>query len=287
MLCQIFELSLFKIVSAVPVIWWWFWGTLRSLAFLHSTKLEVFNCQYLNPCSSRCIKNILAAREIRQCACLKSRKLWYNNSKKAGDEVVDILFKFHNRVQTGVILLWFFKSPAFTESISFFQFYSVVFEHNNHIYKFVFPEDDKRTWYEAESLCQTLEDGHLTSLVSPNEITWVDSIITNIARDSGSKVKLWIGGSDRKIKDVWDFVDEKPLRYNVVPWAPGQPRRPNQQATYAYCVSLEFAGDRSTWYVEDCYKTHGYICKADGQSSLISLYYSAFMLTKLQERWNP
>ncbi|XP_029211691.2 uncharacterized protein LOC114975676 [Acropora millepora] len=141
-----------------------------------------------------------------------------------------------------------------------------VFEHNNHIYKFVFPEDDKRTWYEAESLCQTFEDGHLTSLVSPNEITWVDSIITNIARDSGSKFKLWIGGSDRKIKDVWDFVDEKPLRYNVVPWAPGQPRRPNQQATYAYCVSLEFAGDRSTWYVEDCYKTHGYICKADEPS---------------------
>ncbi|KAK2567534.1 C-type mannose receptor 2 [Acropora cervicornis] len=153
---------------------------------------------------------------------------------------------------------------SFASEVQYQGINGAMFEHNNHIYKFVFPEDDKRTWYEAESLCQTLEDGHLTSLVSPNEITWVDSIITNIARDSGSKVKLWIGGSDRKFKDVWDFVDEKPLRYNVVPWAPGQPRRPNQQATYAYCVSLEFAGDRSTWYVEDCYKTHGYICKADG-----------------------
>jgi len=50
-------------------------------------------------------KNILAAREIRQHACLKGGKLWCNDTEKAEDEVVDILFKFDNRVQTGVILL--------------------------------------------------------------------------------------------------------------------------------------------------------------------------------------
>lgn len=141
---------------------------------------------------------------------------------------------------------------------------STVFEHNNHVYKFVFPEDDTRTWHEAESLCKTSENGHLTSLVSPGEIIWVDSVIKNAVRDLGARVKLWIGGSDRKINDVWDFVDGQPLRYNIVPWAPGQPKRPQQYATYEYCVSLEFGGERSVWYVDDCYETHGYICKADG-----------------------
>ncbi|XP_068731171.1 macrophage mannose receptor 1-like [Montipora capricornis] len=141
-----------------------------------------------------------------------------------------------------------------------------VYEHNNYVYKVVFPEDDKRTWNEAESLCQTSEGGHLTSLVTPSEISWVDGVIKQIVQDAGLKVKLWIGGSDRKIHDVWDFVDGQPLRYNVAPWAPGYPKRPDQHATYEYCVSLEFEGHRSIWYVEDCYEAYGYICKADGPS---------------------
>jgi len=138
-----------------------------------------------------------------------------------------------------------------------------VFEHNNNVYKFVLPEDDTRTWSGAETLCKTQENGHLTSLVTNNEIAWVDSMIKNIASDPRSKIKLWIGGSDRRINDAWDFVDGEPLRYNVVPWAPGQPRRPLQQANYEFCVYLEFEGDRSRWYVEDCYEAHGYICKSE------------------------
>lgn len=138
-----------------------------------------------------------------------------------------------------------------------------VFEHNNYVYKFVLPEDDKRTWYEAEALCKTRENGHLTSLVTNNEIIWADRIIKNIVRDPRSKVKLWIGGSDRRINDAWDFVDAQPLRYNVAPWAPGQPRRPLQQAPYEFCVYLEFGGDRSRWYVEDCFEVNGYICKSE------------------------
>lgn len=143
-----------------------------------------------------------------------------------------------------------------------------VFEHNNYNYKFVFAEDDERTWSEAETLCKTQENGHLTSLVSNNEITWVDGIITDIVRDLRSKVKLWIGGSDRRIKDVWDFVDGQPLRYNVVPWAPGQPRRPLPQVHYGFCVYMEFEGGRSRWYVGDCFEAYGYICKSEGRSRI-------------------
>lgn len=80
-------------------------------------------------------------------------------------------------------------------------------------------------------------------------------------RDSQTKVRLWIGGNDQRINDVWDFLDGEPLRYNVVPWAPGQPWRP-LDVHYAYCVSLEFEGESSRWYVEDCFKAHGYICKS-------------------------
>ena len=146
---------------------------------------------------------------------------------------------------------------------------TTVFEHSSYVYKFVLPEDDARTWYEAEALCKTRENGHLTSLVTINEIIWADSVIKNIVRDPRSKVKLWIGGSDRRISDAWDFVDAQPLRYNVAPWAPGQPRRPLQQAPYEFCVYLEFEGDRSRWYVEDCFKAHGYICKSEGRLSTI------------------
>ena len=150
-----------------------------------------------------------------------------------------------------------------------------VFEHNNYVYKFVLPEDDKRTWYEAEALCKTRENGHLTSLVTNNEIIWADRIIKNIVRDPRSKVKLWIGGSDRRINDAWDFVDAQPLRYNVAPWAPGQPRRPLQQAPYEFCVYLEFGGDRSRWYVEDCFEVNGYICKSEGRlNTIYSINYS-------------
>lgn len=152
---------------------------------------------------------------------------------------------------------------------------TTVFEHNNNVYKFVLPEDDTRTWSGAETLCKTQENGHLTSLVTNNEIAWVDSMIKNIASDPRSKIKLWIGGSDRRINDAWDFVDGQPLRYNVVPWAPGQPRRPLQQANYEFCVYLEFEGDRSRWYVEDCFEAHGYICKSEGR--LNSFYFINYM----------
>lgn len=144
-----------------------------------------------------------------------------------------------------------------------------VFEHNNYFYKFVFPEDDTRTWYEAETLCKTRENGHLTSLVSNREIEWVNGVIKNAVRDSQTKVRLWIGGNDQRINDVWDFLDGEPLRYNVVPWAPGQPWRP-LDVHYAYCVSLEFEGESSRWYVEDCFKAHGYICKSKQPSSRIT-----------------
>lgn len=163
--------------------------------------------------------------------------------------------------------------------ILFFICLTTVFEHNNNVYKFVLPEDDTRTWYEAETLCKTRENGHLTSLVTLNEIEWADGIIKSIVRDPSSKVKLWIGGSDRRINDAWDFVDAQPLRYNVVPWAPGQPRRPLQQAPYEFCVCLEFEGDRSKWYVEDCFEVHGYICKSEGR---LNTFYSV----NHRERWN-
>lgn len=153
-------------------------------------------------------------------------------------------------------------------------FFSTVFERNNYVYKFVFPEDDKRTWYEAETLCQTAENGHLTSLVSPGEITWVDSVIKNVVPSQGTKVKLWIGGSDRNVNDVWDFVDGQPLRYNVVPWAPGQPKRPQQHVNYEFCVSLEFQGERSVWFVDDCFEANGYICKSDGKYSVSGAQFS-------------
>ncbi|KAL9952145.1 hypothetical protein ACROYT_G039355 [Oculina patagonica] len=156
------------------------------------------------------------------------------------------------------ILCWFGLFPFLTQSSP-----GYVFEHNNYIYKFVFPEDDIRTWYEAETLCKTQENGHLTSLVSNNEITWVDGIIRNIVRDPRSKVKFWIGGSDRRITDVWDFVDGQPLRYNVVPWAPGQPERPLQHVHYGFCVNMEFEGGSSRWFVDDCFEAYGYICKSE------------------------
>lgn len=153
----------------------------------------------------------------------------------------------------------------------FLIYLTTVFEHNNYIYKFVFPEDDIRTWYEAETLCKTQENGHLTSLVSNNEITWVDGIIRNIVRDPRSKVKFWIGGSDRRITDVWDFVDGQPLRYNVVPWAPGQPERPLQHVHYGFCVNMEFEGGSSRWFVDDCFEAYGYICKSEGRLKIFNI----------------
>ena len=90
----------------------------------------------------------------------------------------------------------------------------------------------------------------------------------------GTKVKLWIGGSDRNVNDVWDFVDGQPLRYNVVPWAPGQPKRPQQHVDYEFCVSLEFQGERSVWFVDDCFEANGYICKSDGKYSVSGAQFS-------------
>ena len=177
---------------------------------------------------------------------LRPAKRW---EKGYGDENED----YDNRITVDLILL--------------FICLITVFEHNDNVYKFVLPEDDSRTWYEAETLCKTRENGHLTSLVTNTEIIWADRIIKNIVRDPWSKVKLWIGGSDRRVNDAWDFVDAQPLRYNVAPWAPGQPRRPLQQAPYEFCVYLEFVGDRSRWYVEDCFQVHGYICKSEGRLS--------------------
>lgn len=52
-----------------------------------------------------------------------------------------------------------------------------------------------------------LEGGYLISFVIFSEILWVDGVIKQIVQDVGLKVKLWIGGSDCKIYDVWDFVD--------------------------------------------------------------------------------
>lgn len=138
-----------------------------------------------------------------------------------------------------------------------------VFKHGPFIYKVVLEKHDKRTWVEAEKICQEEENGHLLTLGDPQESAWFNRLVTNLTDEMDYLGRLWLGATDKRLSGVYEYIDGSPFKYKEAPWAKGEPNRPKEDQ-YNYCIVVDTKGSSPTWKDEDCFESFGYVCKSKG-----------------------
>lgn len=151
--------------------------------------------------------------------------------------------------------------------LSFQQEYGgYIFEKGEYSYKIVLASDDRRTWYEAEEICQGHEGGHLVTITNDHEDenSFLNEKIQHLTSSPNEPELLWIGAKE-----------ERELFGKAYKWADGQNfneygaafrERGLDAADHDYdmCIVLKSTGDIASWIEADCYETKGYICKIKG-----------------------
>ncbi|EDO36563.1 predicted protein [Nematostella vectensis] len=86
-----------------------------------------------------------------------------------------------------------------------------VFESDEYFYKIVFERDDRRTFYEAEEICNLFENGHLASITSQAENEWIHQKIQSVSQSYEPR-RFWVGASDRRQSGSFEWIDGAPKR---------------------------------------------------------------------------
>lgn len=88
-----------------------------------------------------------------------------------------------------------------------------VFEKGEYSYKIVLASDDRRTWYEAEEICQGHEGGHLVTITNDHEDenSFLNEKIQHLTSSPNEPELLWIGAKE-----------EQELFGKAYKWADGQ-----------------------------------------------------------------
>lgn len=146
-------------------------------------------------------------------------------------------------------------------TIDYCHFFTV-FESDEYFYKVVFPQDDPRTFYEAEEICNDIENGHLVSITSQAENEWLHRKIQSI-RHTEDAASFWVGASDRRQFGSFEWIDGKPFVFYSAHYLDA--RRPDKKQDYEMCLSLVSSKKDVQWIHEDCYNSKGYICKTEGK----------------------
>ncbi|XP_048586558.1 C-type mannose receptor 2 [Nematostella vectensis] len=134
-----------------------------------------------------------------------------------------------------------------------------VFESDEYFYKIVFERDDRRTFYEAEEICNLFENGHLASITSQAENEWIHQKIQSVSQSYEPR-RFWVGASDRRQYGSFEWIDGKPFIFYAAHYLGA--RRKKQD--YEMCLSLRSSRKDVQWTDEDCYDARGYICKTEG-----------------------
>ena len=92
---------------------------------------------------------------------------------------------------------------------------SSVFENGKYSYKIVLGSDDLRSWFEAEEICREREGGHLASITSKAENTFVNEKILLLGHLPDEVQELWLGAIDERLisVDAYHWVDGENFRY--------------------------------------------------------------------------
>lgn len=82
------------------------------------------------------------------------------------------------------------------------------------MYKINSERHDRRTFYEAEEICQQQENGHLVSIMSDSQNEWLNSKIRLVLQTNQSE-KFWVGANDMKSRGFFQVVFEFCLLCNT------------------------------------------------------------------------
>ncbi len=109
-------------------------------------------------------------------------------------------------------------------------------------------------WPEAEASCVGW-GGHLASVQSAEENTFLDRWVSELGLPLGNGAGLWLGGSDTPQDDNFRWVDGS--AFTFFGWAPGQP---NDGTGLADCIEKRNDGSNA-WYDRRCSDALPYVCE--------------------------
>ncbi|XP_031557914.1 lymphocyte antigen 75-like [Actinia tenebrosa] len=137
-----------------------------------------------------------------------------------------------------------------------------IFEKDGYMYKITTKRDDRRTFYEAEEICQQQENGHLVSIMGYKQNEWLNSKI-RLVLQSNDVEKFWVGANDKKSRGIFQWMDGKRFVYSKAMLASARSifkkRYENER-----CLYLRSSPSGAVWADVDCYESMGYICKIQG-----------------------
>lgn len=105
-------------------------------------------------------------------------------------------------------------------------------------------------WAQASAHCQSLNSGHLASIHSDGEHTFV---YQNFAWQQ----TIWIGYTDLETEGSFAWSDQSPAG-DFAHWANGEP---NNFRGKQHCVFMSKGGN---WQDSQCRKKNSFICRTDG-----------------------
>jgi len=129
-----------------------------------------------------------------------------------------------------------------------YLFYLIVFESEEYFYKIVFQQDDSRTFYEAEEICNEFENGHLVSITSQAENEWLHRKIQSLGHAPGV-ASFWVGASDRRHYGSFEWIDGKPFIFYSAFYLDA--RSPEKKQDYEMCLSFVSSRKDVQWVNED------------------------------------
>ncbi|XP_006873817.1 PREDICTED: lithostathine-1-alpha-like [Chrysochloris asiatica] len=111
---------------------------------------------------------------------------------------------------------------------------------------------DKEAWIDADLLCQNMHSGHLVSVLSEAEGTFVAALI----KDTGFSVtNVWVGLHDPKKNRRWRWSSGALVSYKA--WGNDAPSSNNP----GYCVSLTSNSGFEKWKDMNCDNKLSFVCK--------------------------
>ncbi|XP_060044575.1 regenerating islet-derived protein 3-gamma-like [Erinaceus europaeus] len=115
-----------------------------------------------------------------------------------------------------------------------------------------------KSWMDAHMDCQKRPSGHLVSVLSGSEASFVASLIKNTFTTSSY---IWIGLHDpteRPNGNGWEWSSNDVLNYRA--WERNPPTSPNT----GFCASVTSSSGFKKWKDYDCDSSLPYVCKFKG-----------------------